>query len=77
MVQRLTNRQQAVVMKGSISTYRPILAHVPQGSVLGPVLFLIYINDIVHDIQSFVKLFEDDTSIYLGLVRTKMREQLS
>ena len=69
----LTNRQQAVVMKGSISTYRSISAGVPQDSVLGPILFLIYINDIVHNIQSFVKLFADDTSMYLGIENANER----
>ena len=72
----LTNRKQAVVIKGSTSTYRPVSAGVPQGSVLGPVLFLIYINDIVRDIQSSVKLFADDTSMYLGLENTNERTNI-
>ena len=60
----LTNRQQAVVIKGDMSTYKTVPAGVPQGSVLGPLLFLIYINDIVEGIESNIKLFADDTSIY-------------
>ena len=63
----LTDRSQAVVIKGEISTPKRITAGVPQGSVLGPLLFLIYINDIVNDIESTIKLFADDTSIYLSL----------
>ena len=63
----LTNRQQAVVIKGETSSYEIVPAGVPQGSVLGPLLFLIYINDIVNGIESHIKLFADDTSIYLSL----------
>ena len=63
----MDNRPQAVVIKGETSSYQNIKAGVPQGSVLGPLLFLIYINDIVNDIESVVKLFADDTSMYLRL----------
>ena len=63
----LANRTQAVVVKGKKSSYLDISSGVPQGSVLGPLLFLIYINDIVRDIESIIKLFADDTSIYLSI----------
>ncbi|OPL21013.1 hypothetical protein AM593_07631, partial [Mytilus galloprovincialis] len=41
------------------------LQWISQGSILGPLLFLIFINDIISDIQSTIKLFADDTSLYL------------
>ena len=69
----LHNRVQAVVLKGHTSTYLPLSAGVPQGSVLGPLLFLVYINDIVNDIESIIKLFADDTSMYLSLENCHVR----
>ena len=61
----LTNRQQRVVLNNSNSDWRPLSAGVPQGSILGLLLFLIYINDIVNDIASQIRLFADDTSLYI------------
>ena len=61
----LQNRQQRVILDGSNSKWGVIPAGVPQGSVLGPLLFLIYINDITENIKSNIKLFADDTSLYV------------
>lgn len=61
----LTNRQQRVCIKSFSSQWRLVPAGVPQGSILGPILFLIYINDIVHHIGSNIRLFADDTSLYI------------
>ena len=60
----LSNRTQQVVVEGSYSTPCKVTSGVSQGSVLGPTLFLIYINDLVTDIQSTVRLFTDDCLIY-------------
>ena len=60
----LSNRVQQVVVEGSYSTPCNVTSGVPQGSVLGPTLFLIYINDLVTHIQSTVRLFADDCLIY-------------
>jgi len=61
----LENRSQRVVIQGTRSTTKYIEAGVPQGSVLGPLLFLVYINDIVENINCNIRLFADDTSIYI------------
>ena len=60
----LSNRYQRVVLNGQTSNWEIISAGVPQGSILGPLLFLIYINDISDNLESNVKLFADDTSIF-------------
>ena len=60
----LNNRHQRVVLNGKSSIWSPITAGVLQGSVLGPLLFLIYINDLVDNISSEAKLFADDTSLF-------------
>lgn len=61
----LSNRRQRVILPGTHSSWNILKAGVPQGSILGPLLFLIYINDIVTDIGSQIRLFADDTSLYL------------
>ena len=61
----LKNRKQCVVLEGVKSNYTPVLSGVPQGSVLGPTLFLAFINDLPLYVKSNVRLFADDTVIYL------------
>ena len=59
----LTNRKQRVVIDGIYSKEVPITAGVPQGSRLGPLLFIIYINDILDGLECDGLLFADDTSL--------------
>ena len=61
----LDQRKQRVAIEGCLSDILFVKAGVPQGSILGPLLFLMYINDIVEDIGSYIKLFADDTSLYM------------
>ena len=61
----LNDRKQRVVLPGSASFWAFIKAGVPQRSILGPLFFLIYVNDIVDDIHSCIRLFADDTSLYI------------
>ena len=61
----LENRKQRVVLSGVKSIWNYIKAGVLQGSILGPLLFLLYINDIVTEIRSNIRLFADDTSLYI------------
>ena len=60
----LSGRFQCVLLNGQTSSWSPILAGVAQGSILGPLFFLIYINDLGNNLSSTVKLFADDTSIF-------------
>ena len=60
----LKERKQRVVLNEQVSTWKNINAGVPQGSVLSPLLFLIYINDLTEALTTNVKLFADDTSLF-------------
>ena len=60
----LSNRKQRVILNGQFSSWTDVNAGVPQGSILGPLLFLIYINDLTNHLSSNAKLFADDTSLF-------------
>ena len=60
----LCDRQQRVMVNGVKSDWAPVLSGVPQGTVLGPLLFSLYINDITEDIDSELRLFADDCVCY-------------
>ena len=60
----MEDRKQRVALNGQTSSWKNILAGVPQDSVLDPILFLIYINDLPDGIKSICKIFIDDTSLF-------------
>ena len=63
----LSNRTQTTVVNGVHSSYVEVTSGVPQGSVIGPMLFLLYINDINNAIKSQIKLFADDSVLYRNI----------
>ena len=69
----LSDRKQRTVLNGQSSRWGNISAGVPQGSILGPPFFLIYINDLTENLRCSVKLFADDTSLFLQLCRTQIQ----
>ena len=60
----LSNRKQRVVLNGQVSTWTSVNAEIPQGFILGPFLFLIYINDLSENSSPNVKLFADNTALF-------------
>ena len=60
----LKDRKQRVILNRQVSSWTAVNAGVPQGSVLGPLFFLVYINDLADALSSNAKLFADDTSLF-------------
>ena len=60
----LNDRKQQVILSGQFSTWKNVNAGLRQGSILGPLLFLIYINDLTEGLSTNAKLFADDTSLF-------------
>ena len=72
----LEGRLQRTCIKGIRSSWRKVTSGVPQGSVLGPILFLIYINDLDSGVMSWILKFADDTKIYRRVGDSDERRQL-
>ena len=63
----LTDRRQQVRANGELSDFRPVRSGVPQGSILGPVLFTLYVNDIPSEIENIISMYADDTKVYTAI----------
>ena len=73
----LDDRKQRVVKKSYMSSFKNVKAGVPQGSVLGPLLFLILVNDISSSLLSLTRLFVDDVHYFVRhLIKNILRESL-
>ena len=75
----LRNRRQRVVMGETESEWGDILSGVPQGSVLGPILFVIYINDLPDGLESTFKMYADDSKIISevdGMEESKLQRDI-
>ena len=67
----LTNRKQCVILNFTASDPKDVQAGVPQGSVLGPQLFFVYVNDIAGQLLSLTRLFADDSSLFFACSNIK------
>ncbi len=66
----LIGRKQKVILNGAASSWRDVISGVPQGTILGPVMFLFYVNDIPNHAKSTTKLFADACKLYRD-IRTR------
>ena len=72
----LSNRTQKVVVEGKLSSSAPVISCVPQGTVLGPLLFLAYINDLPSKVHDKARLFADDCLLYRRIKTDEDAESL-
>ena len=64
----LSDCLQRVVLNGKTLSWREVIAGLPQGSILGPLFFLIFINDLPENLESKVRIFADDTSLFSTII---------
>ena len=71
-----SERKLRVVLNGISSDWTDVISGVPQGSVLGPILFILYVNDLPNKVKSYCKIFADDTKLYKEINNLKDYEDL-
>jgi len=75
----LVNRQFRVTVNGKFSTWHDVISGMPQGSILGPLLFIIYINDLpdyCNDLHTKLYIYADDTKLYRHIFNTADQDKL-
>ena len=72
----LTDREQQVIIDNKFSVPSTVISGVPQGSVLGPLLFQLFINDLPNDIESLVKLYADDVLVMRNIITPNYHQTL-
>ena len=72
----LTHKRQRVIVDGEISNWKSVLSGIPQGSVIGPILFLLYINDLEDDISSKVLKCAEDTKVFRKITNDTDKQNL-
>lgn len=72
----LSNRQQKVKANGVESSWSPVISGIPQGSIMGPILFTLFVNDLPQKINSIISMFADDTKLYLPLTSDNSHAEL-
>ena len=67
----LNKRQQRVILNNDTSDWADVISGIPQGSVLGPILCIIFINDLPKEVKSYINIFADDTKLFRAIQNIK------